>query len=336
MRCSASRNSRRKGRKRVRAAPLFPMITHTTFSVAAAEAGLRLDALLLARCPSSSRAFCRQAVETDRVRVNGRACLKGAKLRAGDTVEILALKEACDNRVRPDASVPVRIVFEDAHLLAVNKPAGLPVHPLTCEEGGTLMNGLVARYPELAALGDQPLMAGALHRIDTGTSGLVLAARTPEAFAGLRAQFEAQSVDKVYLALVEGHVGIPGRLEHELAHHPAWPCCKMVDARSLAAPDRRLRAETAYRPLRLIGRYTLLEVTIRTGVTHQIRCQLALGGWPVANDTLYGARAVEGCPRHFLHAYEARFTHPVFGQPCRLQAPLTPDFEAFLAAQERA
>jgi len=304
------------------------MIRQATLTATAQEAGQRLDQVVCARFPTSTRAFCRRAVEDGTVTVNGRLCLKGYKLRAGDTVTAVRLKEACDNRVWPDASVPVQVVFEDAWLVAANKPAGLPVHPLTCEEHGTLMNGLVARYPELAALGDQPLMAGALHRIDTGTSGLVLAARTAAAFENLRAQFSAQTAEKVYLALVEGHVAVPGRLTHELAHHPALPHCKMVDARSLAAPDRRMRAETAYTPLELAGPYSLLEVTIRTGVTHQIRCQLALGGWPIVNDTLYGARPVEGCTRHFLHAYEIRFAHPASGLPCRIQAPPAKDFLA--------
>jgi 23S rRNA pseudouridine1911/1915/1917 synthase len=307
------------------------MIQDASFVVGSDEAGQRLDALLSTRFPTSSRAFCRQAAESGQALVNGRPCLKGTKLRAGDAVSVTRLKEACDNRVRPDAAVRVRIVFEDDHLIAANKPAGMAVHPLASEETGTLMNGLVARYPELAGVGDQPLMAGALHRIDTGTSGLVLAARTQAAFDALRAQFDAQTVEKVYLALVEGHVAAAGRLTHELAHHPGLAHCKMVDARSLAAPDRRLRAETAYKPLELVGRNTLLEVTIRTGVTHQIRAQLALGGWPVVNDTLYGARPVEGCARHFLHACEARFTHPAHGRPCCLQAPLTQDFQAFLA-----
>jgi len=304
------------------------MIRQATLTATAQEAGQRLDQVVCARFPTSTRAFCRRAVEDGTVTVNGRLCLKGYKLRAGDTVTAVRLKEACDNRVWPDASVPVQVVFEDAWLVAANKPAGLPVHPLTCEEHGTLMNGLVARYPELAALGDQPLMAGALHRIDTGTSGLVLAARTAAAFENLRAQFSAQTAEKVYLALVEGHVAVPGRLTHELSHDPALPHCKMVDARSLAAPDRRMRAETAYAPLELVGPYSLLEVTIRTGVTHQIRCQLALGGWPIVNDTLYGARPVEGCTRHFLHAYEIRFAHPASGLPCRIQAPPAKDFLA--------
>jgi len=308
------------------------MIQNATFNVSAEEVGGRLDSVLLARFPSASRAFCRQSIESGQVVVNGHSCLKGRKVRAGDAVTVACLKESCDNRVRPDPSVAVDAIFEDADLIAVNKPAGLPVHPLTCEETGTLMNGLVACRPELAALGDQPLMAGALHRIDTGTSGLVLAARTPEAFEGLRAQFVAQTVEKVYLALVEGHVAVPGRLTHELAHHPSHPCCMMVDACSLAAPDRRMYAETAFRPLEIAGPYTLLEVTIHTGVTHQIRSQLALGGLPVVNDTLYGARPVKGCTRHFLHAYEVRFRHPRSGQSVCLQAPLSDDFQAFLAA----
>lgn len=312
------------------------MIRQMTFTVAESEAGQRLDAWLLARFHSATRAFCRQAIECGHVLVNNRPCLKGHKLHAGDGVTILRLKEECDNRVLPDAAVPVRIVFEDAQLLAANKPAGMPVHPLSCEETGTLMNGLVARYPELAALGDKPLMAGALHRIDTGTSGLVLVARTQAAFDALRAQFDRQVVEKIYLALVEGHVAVPGHLTNELAHHPSHPCCLMVDARSLTAPDRRLRAETDYKPLELIGRYTLLEVTIRTGVTHQIRCQLALGGMPVVNDRLYGAKPVEGFTRHFLHAYEARFRHPSNDQLCRIQAPLTEDFQALITSPRPA
>lgn len=311
------------------------MIQNVTFEVLAEESGKRLDVVLLARFPSATRAFCRRAVESGLTFVNGRPCLKGYKLRAGDTVAVTSLKEASDNRVWADASVPVRIVFEDAHLIAANKPAGMAVHPLTSEEHGTLMNGLVARYPELAEVGDQPLMAGALHRIDTGTSGLVLAARTAVAFEALRAQFVAQTVEKVYLALVEGHVAIGGCLVHELAHHPALAHCKMVDASSLAAPDRRMRAETAYKPLEIVGPYTLLRVTIRTGVTHQIRCQLALAGLPIVNDTLYGGQPVAGCGRHFLHASEIRFSHPLLGQPVSLQATLPSDFEGVLAALTR-
>ncbi len=304
------------------------MLRNITVEAGPSDAGQRLDVFLFGRCPTSTRAFCRHAAEGGRILVNGLRRQKGHKLRAGDVVTITALKEASDNCVRADASVPLDIVYEDDWLIGANKPAGMAVHPLVSEELGTLANGLVARYPELAGVGDQPLMAGALHRIDTGTSGLVLAARTNAAFEAMRAQFAAQSIEKVYYALVEGHVAVPGVLTHELAHHPALPHCKMVDARSLDAPHRRMRAVTAYRPLELKGPYTLLEVTIRTGVTHQIRCQLALGGWPIVNDTLYGARPVGGRTRHWLHAFEARFSHPASGEACCLRAPVPADFLA--------
>ena len=139
--------------------------------------------VLAKKFATSSRAFCREAVLAGRVSVNGKPCRnKGYKLRAGDTVSVEGLLEAGDNRVQPDESIVPDLLFQDESLLAVNKPAGIPVQPLSCSERGTLMNGLVARFPELAAIGgDEPLMAGALHRIDIWTSGLVLAARTQAA-----------------------------------------------------------------------------------------------------------------------------------------------------------
>ncbi|MDD4622262.1 MAG: RluA family pseudouridine synthase [Kiritimatiellae bacterium] len=308
------------------------MIRDNTFTVGEKDAGCRLDMLLLATFPGSSRAFCRQALEQGLVLHNGCPAQKGHKAVAGDRIEVRALKEEIDNRVSPDTSVPLEILFEDAHLVAANKPSGMAVHPLSSDERGTLMNGLVARHPEMASVGDRPLMAGALHRIDTGTSGLVLAARTASAFEKLRGQFVAQSVRKVYLALVEGHVAVPGHLEHELAHDPHLPHCKMADAAKLSGARRRMRAVTAYRPLELVSRYTLMEVVIHTGVTHQIRCQLALAGWPVVNDTLYGAHPVMGSGRHMLHAAEIEFEHPASGACCRLQAPPAADFQAFMRA----
>jgi 23S rRNA pseudouridine1911/1915/1917 synthase len=309
------------------------MIEEQTFTAEEKERGQRLDCALLGRFPSSSRAFCKQAVDWGGVLVNGKPALKGSKLRLGDTVRVLKLKETNDNRVRPNQNIAVPILFEDDALIAVDKPAGLAVQPLTCEEGGTLMNGLVARYPELAAVGDQPLMAGALHRIDANTSGLVLAARTDAAFADMRAQFAARAVKKVYLALVQGQVALGGHLANDLAHQPDCTVCKMVDAQTLGGGAKAMHAETDYKPVEWLGNYTLLEVTIFTGVTHQIRAQLSLAGMPIVNDTLYGAKPVRGEMRHFLHAASASFTHPTLRQPCSIEAPLTEDFEAFLACR---
>lgn len=259
--------------------------------------------------------------------VNGRHTSKGLKLRGGETIEVKRLAEATDNTVRPDGDCPPP-VFEDDALLAFDKPAGIPVQPLSHNETGTLMNAVVTRYPECIPLGDRPLMAGALHRIDADTSGLVLVARSTEAFEKLRAQFTAQTVEKTYLALVEGPVAVGGTLENDLVHDPTLPFCKMIDVRRCrvqGAGCRVLHAVTQFKP---IGRTTveneertLLEVKIFTGVTHQIRAQLALAGMHIINDRLYGAFAIENQTGHCLHALAAKFIHPISGDPVEIRTP---------------
>ncbi len=294
--------------------------------------GVRLDAALLDVFPSSTRAFIREAIAAGEVLVNGRAALKGQKLHGGEELLVKSLAEARDNVVQPNPAIRLNTVFEDAALLAFDKPAALPVQPLSRTELTTLMNGVVARYPECAALGDRPLMAGALHRIDADTSGLVLVARTAEAFENLRAQFAAQTVEKTYLALVEGAYSVGGTLENDLIHDPTLPFCRMIDAhhnRLTSAAMKRvksvLHAVTRFVP---IGHTTveneertLLEVTIFTGVTHQIRAQLALAGIHIVNDRLYGAFAVEGMDGHCLHALGAKFIHPTTNQTMALRTP---------------
>jgi len=255
---------------------------------------------------------------------------KGMKLRGGETVFVRELLEAADNLVAPQTG-PLSVVFEDDALLAFDKPAGTPVQPLNCRETGTLMNAVVARYPECRTLGDLPLMAGALHRIDADTSGLVLVARRSEAFANLRGQFAAQSVKKTYLALVEGSVAVGGTLENDLVHDPTLPFCRMIDARNnrlTRSQQERLKplhAVTTFNPISHTTveneERTLLEVTILTGVTHQIRAQLALAGMHIVNDRLYGAFAIEGQTGHCLHALAAAFTHPVSGNPVEIRTP---------------
>ena len=307
------------------------MIENASFQVA--TSGVRLDAALLSRFPTSTRAFCREACAAGHVLVNGRPALKGQKLPTGAQVQVIRLAEASDNRVAPDRSIHVQCLFEDDALLAFDKPPAQPVQPLTCHETGTLMNGVVARWPDVREIGDQPLMAGALHRIDADTSGLVLVARTATAFENLRAQFAAQTVRKTYLALVEGAIAVGGTLENDLVHVPGLSYCKMTDiSRARLTRDARqptpLRAVTNFRPLARTTvaneERTLLEVTIYTGVTHQIRAQLALAGMHIINDRLYGAFAVENQVGHCLHALAARFRHPVSGDETEIRTPFPP------------
>ena len=295
------------------------------------EGGIRLDAAILDAFPSSTRTFVKEAISAGDVLVNGKRAAKGLKLRGGETVEVRELFETADNLVAPVAG-PLSVVFEDDSILAFDKPAGMPVQPLSCRETGTLMNAVVHRHPECRALGDQPLMAGALHRIDADTSGLVLVARTAAAFDRLRAQFAAQTVKKTYLALVEGAVAVGGTLENDLVHDPTLPFCRMIDKSRLRVNDRSqvsnfklLHAVTAFKPIARTTveneERTLLEVTIFTGVTHQIRAQLALAGMHIVNDRLYGAFAVENQTGHCLHAVAASFTHPVSGLPVEIRTP---------------
>ena len=294
--------------------------------------GVRLDAALLDVFPTSTRAFIREAIAAGDILVNGRVALKGQKLHGGEELLVKSLAEACDNVVQPNSDIRLSTVFEDASLLAFDKPVGLPVQPLSRTEKTTLMNGVVARYPECTLLGDRPLMAGALHRIDADTSGLVLVARTAEAFENLRGQFAAQTVEKTYLALVEGAYSVGGTLENDLIHDPTLPFCRMIDAHhnrlttaALSRVKSVLHAVTRFVP---IGHTTveneertLLEVTIFTGVTHQIRAQLALAGIHIVNDRLYGAFAIEGMMGHCLHALGAKFVHPTTHQSMDIRTP---------------
>ncbi len=291
----------------------------------AEHVGARLDVFVQACFPTTSKSFIRKAIETGAILLDDRPSPKGAKLKSGDVVKIRSLPELADNHVRPDPSIKPAIVYDDDGLIGVDKPAGMPVQPLSLDETGTLMNGLVAYAPELAAVGDSPLLAGALHRIDIWTSGLVLAARSEELWQAMRALFAARKVRKTYLALVEGHVLSAGKVSCDLAHDPNWPVCRMMEARKAGARARPLFAETFYRPIHTAGPDTLLEVTIYTGVTHQIRAQLALVGHPIVGDALYGARTCLGtdCGQR-LHALAASFRHPKTNEDCRIATPDPP------------
>ena len=296
--------------------------------------GIRLDAALLTKFPDSRRAFIADAIAAGEILVNGRRAPKGMKLRGGENVSVARLVELSDVAVAPNPSIGVRLVHEDQALLAFDKPSGIAVHPLSLGETGTLMNGVVARFPECTGVGDTRLCAGALHRIDSGTSGLVLVARSQEAFDALRAQFTNHTIEKTYLALVEGNVTDGATLENDLAHDPTLSYCRMIDAahnRLTRAQREKLRpmhAVTTFRPIAHTTfeneERTLLEVTIFTGVTHQIRAQLSLAGIHIINDRLYGAFAVEDQLGHCLHALRAKFSHPVTGAPTTISTTPPP------------
>jgi len=258
------------------------------------------------------------------VTVNGRRAGKGQMLKPGDAVHVTELSEVDDPRVVPQPDLPLAMLGVSASWVAVDKPAGWPTQPIRPGETGTLANALAARHPECFQVGERDTgMGGLLHRLDRQTSGVVLAARTQTAWEELRAQFARRAVEKTYLALVAGRLEGPARIATPLAHDPRRPgrMCPGTE-------DAGLPAETRVEPVRNFGGLSLVRATIRTGVTHQVRCHLALLGHPIVGDRLYGGPpAGPGCDsrRHFLHAAAISFPDPDGGGAIRIVSPVPPE-----------
>ena len=302
--------------------------------------GERLDRQLLRLYPWLDRSTAEELLAHGHITLNHRPAKKGARLSPGDVLDCRDIPEPADLKLQPNPDLPLAILYEDDSLLALDKPAGQPTHPLRFTETDTLANALLARYPALAAIGDDPLFPALLHRLDTHTSGLVLAAKTPAAYAALRAQFRRFTVQKHYTALVHGSVDSPGSLDAPLTPQTRSPC-KMAIVRN---PDKVPKsdcfaAKTSWTPLETGRDFSLLDVTIYTGVTHQIRCHLAAAGHPILGDTLYGSSVlspvsslqspVSGLsspPRHFLHASRLIASHPATAKSLTLSCPLPPDW----------
>ena len=286
----------------------------------------RLDKAV-AKLFSVSRGRAMDWIAEGRVRIDGRRAPKGAQVAAG--AQITVDLPPPDQPV-PQPELPIRIVHADQYLVVADKPAGMPSHPLKPGEGGTAANALVGRFPELASVGPAAREGGLVHRLDTDTSGLLLAARTEAAHAMLRAQFAARTVEKGYLALVAGEIHAGGEIALPLLHDPR-DASRMVAASDpdYAAEHGARPALTTFAPVERRGGLTLLEVQIATGVMHQIRAHLAFIGHPLAGDALYGGPLLPGLPRHFLHAARLGFAHPD-GSRASYQSPLPADLQAAL------
>ncbi len=308
------------------------------YRVSAPEAGLRLDRFLKDRIPGASRKEILAWIEAGRVRCRGKAAHKGIRLREGDQVE--AELPAVDDRepVFPEPGLPLRVLREDAWLVAVDKPPGLPAHPLRTGERGTLANRLVAAYPEMQGVGYSKREAALLHRLDRDTSGVLLAARTPSAFEQLRDQFEQQRVIKIYTAVVLGRPETRGNISLPIGSRGRQ--ARKVVVFQEPMPRRQLRklspAETAYSVVRSSGSHSFVRLRMSTGARHQLRAHMAHLGHPVAGDPLYGPgknagkRPEKVPPRQLLHASEIRFFHPEDGREVKIRCPLPEDFRAFL------
>jgi 23S rRNA pseudouridine1911/1915/1917 synthase len=298
--------------------------------VTADRPGERLD-VLVSRAAGLSRAQARRLIEGGFVREAGRQRTKpGEKLRGGEVFEVTVPAPASATP-QPEA-IPLRIVYEDAHLLVVDKPAGMPVHPGPGHSGQTLVNALLAHCPDLPGIGGVQ-RPGIVHRLDKDTSGLIIVAKDDVAHRGLTRQLKEREVKKTYLALVMGDVWPPeAMIDAPIGRDPNNRRRMMVRAASSRAPGGGAgarEAQTLYRVRERFDGYTLVEASPITGRTHQIRVHMASIGHPVAGDPVYG-KPSKLVGRQFLHAWRLEFRHPVTGAPLSFEAPLAEDLEAAL------
>ena len=294
-----------------------------TFQVELPDAGQRLDNWLNARLADYSRSRIQDWIKSGNVRVNGAGARPSYTLRGGETIDVQPAESAPLHATAE--AIPLTVLYEDADLVAIDKPSGMVVHAGAGVHSGTLVNALLHRFGELSGVGGE-MRPGIVHRLDRFTSGVLLVAKNDAAHRRLAEQFAGREVRKTYLALVQGEVKTEsGRIERPIARDPVHR------TRMTARLAEGRAAWSEYRVLRRFAGFTLLEVRIGTGRTHQIRVHLSSIKHPVVGDTLYGATAQEELGRYFLHAHRIEFRQPSTGDGVVVVSPMAPELQAWLA-----
>ncbi|MCO5976520.1 RluA family pseudouridine synthase [Ideonella oryzae] len=278
----------------------------------------RLDRVLAALAPEFSRSHLQGLVEAGQVRLDGVvATLSSRKVRAGQRLEVHLVPPAESLAFRPEP-MALDVVHEDMHVLVVNKPAGLVVHPAAGNWSGTLLNGLLARDPRAAQLP----RAGIVHRLDKDTSGLMVVGRTLEAVTALVRDMAQRDIHRRYLALAHGDVGkAPFTVDAPVGRDPALRT-------RMAVSTGGKPARTDVQPVAFDGEVSAIRCKLHTGRTHQIRVHLSHEGHPLLADALYGGRPLRGMQRQALHAAELAFAHPITREPLSFEAPMPSDLAA--------
>jgi 23S rRNA pseudouridine1911/1915/1917 synthase len=318
---------------------IFPIV----ISVPPDDAGKRLDQFLVARMEHISRARVQQLISEEKILVNNTAAKASLKLRGAEIVNVLGDAQRPPLKAIAE-DIPLDIVYEDEDLAVINKPAGMMVHAGAgatddARNRGTLVNALLHHLKSLSSAGGV-LRAGIVHRLDKETSGLIVVAKNDEAHRKLSAQFAAREVKKKYVALVHGWVKKDsGTIAQSISRD------RVRRTRMTTRLEGGRAAVTHYRVVRRLdtkfGKFTMLDVKIDTGRTHQIRVHMAAMGNPVVGDTMYGAprqargkSAVISLPRNFLHSAELEFRHPRTGEPIALKSELPEELLDFLKKVE--
>lgn len=309
------------------------------FTVAAADAGVRLDAFLVTRLSDLSRTQLRKSITAGDVLVDGRPAKPAYRLRDGQHVTV-AIEPPSPDGPEPE-DIPLDILFEDDHLAAINKPAHMVVHPAKGHWSGTLASALAHHFSQLSGVGGLT-RPGIVHRLDRDTSGVLVIAKSDRAHLRLAAQFEAREVEKEYHAIVRG---VPDR-DHDRIEQPIGVHPYQREKMAIRANHATTRqAITEYEVVERFRGFALLHVFPKTGRTHQIRVHLAHLGYPILCDRLYAGHAqitlgdlqktddpTVLLERQALHAARIRLVHPASGEPLQISAPLPADMQATLKA----
>jgi 23S rRNA pseudouridine1911/1915/1917 synthase len=307
-----------------------------TFAVGDEDAGTRLDRFLATRAGELSRTRIQELIAEGRVSVNGVVTKPSHRVESGEKIAI-EVPESEGSDIVPE-EMPLDVLYEDDDLAVVNKPAGIAVHPGAGESSGTLVSALLYRFGTLSAIGG-PRRPGIVHRLDKGTSGALVIARTDEAHRGLVEQFQERLIEKTYVALLHGKMREQsGRIE--------LPVARDLRRRTRMTTRRRdgRTARTDWAAKLFLGAFTLIEADLHTGRTHQLRVHFSSLGFPVIGDALYGAPRIEtvhgtqlpDLGRNFLHAARIRFAHPITGEPLDVRAPLPAELKVYIDALGRA
>ena len=305
-----------------------------SFPVHSQDSAKRLDVFLSQRDPALSRSQIKRLIETGKVQIEGRKAKAGLRLRENEVVT-LTLSEPQEMGMEAEA-IPLKVLYEDRHLIVVDKPAGLVVHPGAGNYSGTLVNALLHRCPDLTGIGGV-LRPGIVHRLDKDTSGVLVVAKDDLAHRSLSDQFRKHTAERRYMGIVFGQLSDEGRVDAPVGRHP-------IQRKKMSARPRKGReARTHWRVLERFRSFNLAEFRLETGRTHQIRVHLSSIGHPILGDPLYGGRkrlaSVEPLPlrqglqnlrRQALHAASLGFVHPVTGEALEFASPLPEDIREAL------
>ena len=317
-----------------------------TIIVEESEAGRRLDTIIASHLPDCSRSLAAALIAGQNIVVDQQPKKPGYRIKSGDKIQgHIPPPEFVENEPEP---IPLHILYQDRHIMVINKQPGLVVHPAPGHSSGTLVNALLFHCPDLGAIGGE-IRPGIVHRLDKDTSGTMIAAKSAQAHEELARQFKAREVQKKYLALVYGDVkSDTGEIKLPIGRHP-------VDRKRMSTATRKGRdAETVWKVRERLAGLTLLELNLKTGRTHQIRVHCAAIGHPVVGDPVYRPRklftdlkdklsnqpppiiaALKSADRQLLHAWQLCLIHPHSGKYMTFESPLPTDMEELIAKLRR-